>query len=93
MLGVESSYFVKVLSSEDADSHMVETASELCRAVQRQEIGHDQIDVSMVEQRCKGYYSTMDCVCVCVCVCACACVCVCLCVPEGEGKRKERGSL
>ena len=68
MLGVESSYFVQVLSSEDAHSHMVETARELCRAVQRQEIGHDQIDVSMVEQRCKGYYIVQWIVCVGVCV-------------------------
>ena len=52
--GVESSYCVQVLSSEDGHSHMARTARELCQAVQRQEVGHAQIDVSMVEERCKG---------------------------------------
>ena len=54
VLGVGSPYCVQVLSSEDGHCHLARTARELCEAVQRQEMGPDQIDVSMVEERCRG---------------------------------------
>ena len=54
VLGVESPYYVQVLSSEDGHCHLARTARELCEAVQRQEMSPDQIDVSVVEERCRG---------------------------------------
>ena len=54
VLGVESRYCVQVLSSEDGHCHLARMARELCEAVQRQEMSPDQIDVSVVEDRCRG---------------------------------------
>ena len=54
VLGVESPYCVQVLSSEDGHCHLARMARELCEAVRRQEMRLDQIDVSVVEDRCRG---------------------------------------
>ena len=54
VLGVESPYCVQVLSSEDGHCHLARTARELCEAVRRQKMRLDQIDVSVVEERCRG---------------------------------------